>query len=182
VPSRSFAEGPALKLHGIGGRYATALYTVATKKQCFIVGSELESLTALRASTPAFERLISDPTIQDSVKLPALNAIMDKGGFSAPLKKFFGAYVTNNTEHVRGALVVVTRGRRCAMTQACWWRTSAWAIWTRLRRTTPSCWRRSATSSWRRSPQPLCVLRVLAWRRAAEATGDRAGERGGTRR
>ena len=84
APSRTFASG------GVAGRYASALFTVAGKKQMFIVGSELEGLNQLRSEIPAFDRLIADPTVPDNVKGPALDAVLTKGGYSEPLKKFFG--------------------------------------------------------------------------------------------
>jgi F0F1-type ATP synthase delta subunit len=94
--SRGFADAAApVKLHGISGRYATALYTVAGAKSKFIVGSELEGLMALRKDCQEFDTLLSDPTIQDSIKLPAIDAVLAKGGYSDPIKKFFGVQMTH---------------------------------------------------------------------------------------
>eukprot|EP01048_Picozoa_sp_COSAG05_P006473 COSAG05_NODE_420_length_9974_cov_12.733975_13_plen_113_part_00 len=92
APARSFADVAPLQLHGISGRYATALYTVAGAKSKFLVGQELEGLAALRSQSPEFDRLVSDPTIPPTVVGGALDAVMDKGGYTPELKRFFGEW------------------------------------------------------------------------------------------
>ena len=85
---RGFA---AVKLHGLSGRYATSLYTVAQNaKQLPVIESELASLTRNLDECAEMSALFSDPSISVTQQKAGLGAAMDKGGFSDTMKNFLG--------------------------------------------------------------------------------------------
>ncbi|KAL1456717.1 hypothetical protein WDU94_001423 [Cyamophila willieti] len=73
-----------VQVFGIDGRYATALYSAATKlKQLDGVEKELLSFQAALKSDMKFRDFVLDPTIQKTLKIEALRGIGQKKNFCA---------------------------------------------------------------------------------------------------
>lgn len=100
-----------LKLFGLPGRYASALYVAASKASALKeacsslraaraaashrcqpqVEKELAVVTELAAKSDKFGAFLSDPSGSKVDKLKGLAEIFDAGKFSATTKQFFGA-------------------------------------------------------------------------------------------
>jgi len=88
---------PPITVHGIPGRYASALYTAAAKADKLDeVQAELTEVYNLTCSSPEFDQFVSDPSIPKSKKVPAMGAILDKLEVSDVTKHFFEVLTTNN--------------------------------------------------------------------------------------
>lgn len=81
--SQQLVKAPA-QVFGVEGRYATALYSAATKlKQLEGVEKELLSFQDALKSDIKFRDFVLDPTIQKPLKVEALKSIAQKKNFSA---------------------------------------------------------------------------------------------------
>jgi F-type H+-transporting ATPase subunit O len=74
---------PPLALHGIDGRYASALYTAAVKKGTLeAVENDLNRLSEQVAKEPVLQNLLVDPTQNRDVKIAGINKLLSKGKYS----------------------------------------------------------------------------------------------------
>merc|ERR1712072_311828 len=79
------AEKPVkvpVRLHGLDGRYATSLYTVAVRNGAVdAVESDLGALRGALGSSRALSELVSNPSIPQKAKAEAIEALNAKSGF-----------------------------------------------------------------------------------------------------
>ncbi|DBB16554.1 hypothetical protein WJX82_009147 [Trebouxia sp. C0006] len=88
---------PPITVHGIPGRYASALYTSAAKAgKLEAVQEELVEVYNLTGDSPEFEQFLYDPSIPKNKKVPALNAILDKMEVSDVTRHFLEVLARNN--------------------------------------------------------------------------------------
>ncbi|KAL3151911.1 hypothetical protein ABBQ32_001042 [Trebouxia sp. C0010 RCD-2024] len=88
---------PPITVHGIPGRYASALYTAAAKAGTLeAVQDDLIEVYNLTGESSEFEQFLYDPSVPKNKKVPALNAILDKMEVNEVTKHFFGVLATNN--------------------------------------------------------------------------------------
>ncbi|KAL0026382.1 hypothetical protein WJX79_005094 [Trebouxia sp. C0005] len=88
---------PPITVHGIPGRYASALYTSAAKAgKLEAVQEELVEVYNLTGDSPEFEQFLYDPSIPKNKKVPALNAILDKTEVSDVTRHFLEVLARNN--------------------------------------------------------------------------------------
>ncbi|DBA82048.1 TPA: ATP synthase F0 subcomplex subunit OSCP atp5 [Trebouxia sp. C0004] len=88
---------PPITVHGISGRYASALYTSAAKAgKLEKVQEELVEVYNLTGDSPEFEQFLYDPSIPKNKKVPALHAILDKMEVSDVTRHFLEVLARNN--------------------------------------------------------------------------------------
>merc|ERR1712196_508269 len=78
-----------VRLHGLDGRYATSLYTVATRNGA--IGAVEKDLGVIRSSigsSRALSELVSNPSIPRKAKVEAVDALNKKSGFNDSTKNF----------------------------------------------------------------------------------------------
>lgn len=86
-----------LRLFGVSGRYATALYNAAGRKgETAVVEAELDSVTEMLKSKAAFSGFLKDPFVKADVKRRALGDGLDKVGATSTTKNFFAVLADNN--------------------------------------------------------------------------------------
>merc|ERR1711907_131037 len=97
---KAAADGPVeipVRLHGLDGRYATSLYTVAVRKGAVdAVESDLGSLRGSLGSSKALSELVSNPSIPKKAKVEAIDALNAKSGFADPTKNLLALLAENN--------------------------------------------------------------------------------------
>lgn len=77
----SLPETPPLPLFGIGGRYATAIYTAAAKKgELEKVDTDLKAFSEALEGMPALTAFIGNPNVPRAEKAATLVACLDKMG------------------------------------------------------------------------------------------------------
>ena len=92
--ARGFAS--KAEVFGIGGRYATALYNVATKnKSLAAVSADLTTFENLRASNSEFDTVLSDPSVSKESKSAAVGAILEQAGLKTDTINFFKVAADN---------------------------------------------------------------------------------------
>ncbi|KAI9229195.1 MAG: OSCP/delta subunit of ATPase [Piptocephalis tieghemiana] len=93
--SKSSVQPPVI-LHGIDGRYATALYTAAAKKSALdTVESDLNKLTGTLEKDAALQQFINNPSINRSLKLEGVKQIAQKSKWSDITSNFFNVLAEN---------------------------------------------------------------------------------------
>ncbi len=81
---------------GVEHRYATALYSHAEDlKQLDQIASEMESLGKLIQASADFRRVVESPVLDARAQSAAVLAVLDKQGFSAPVRNLVGVVVAN---------------------------------------------------------------------------------------
>ncbi len=81
---------------GIEHRYATALYSHAEDlKQLDQIASEMEALGKLIHTSADFRRVVESPVLDAKVQSEAVLAVLNKFGFSAPVRNLVGVVVAN---------------------------------------------------------------------------------------
>merc|ERR1711916_329006 len=87
--------GVPLRLYGVGGRYATALYqAAAASKATSAVEKELSVIGGAIAESPKFAAFLENPFIDGDEKLAVLAPALDS---ASPLtKNFFGVLAEGN--------------------------------------------------------------------------------------
>merc|ERR1711934_628240 len=86
-----------VRLHGIDGRYATSLFTVASRKgQLDAVEGDLKSLTGAMASSQALSELVTNPSIPKGAKVAAIEDLTAKAGFSDSTNNLLAICAENN--------------------------------------------------------------------------------------
>merc|ERR1712070_605237 len=94
--AKAKAEKPVevpVRLHGLDGRYATSLYTVAARKGA--VDADLVVLRGALGSSKALSELVSNPSIPKNAKTEAIDALNAKSGFSDPTKNLLALLAEN---------------------------------------------------------------------------------------
>eukprot|EP00163_Fabomonas_tropica_P019261 TRINITY_DN3381_c0_g1_i2.p1 TRINITY_DN3381_c0_g1~~TRINITY_DN3381_c0_g1_i2.p1 ORF type:complete len:238 (+),score=81.49 TRINITY_DN3381_c0_g1_i2:192-905(+) len=85
-----------LRLHGLSGRYASALYSAANKAgQLAVVEDELPEVLEFASEGP-LKDLIDDPFVARPVKKAAVEEVLKKAQFSSSIVGFFGTLAENN--------------------------------------------------------------------------------------
>merc|ERR1712186_102834 len=81
---------PPVQVFGLSGRYATALYSAATKeKKLDVVEKELVDLQNLLKTDKVLDEFLRNPTIPRSLKRDAVTSVMGKKNASDLTKNFF---------------------------------------------------------------------------------------------
>eukprot|EP00744_Colponema_vietnamica_P000595 GILI01001046.1.p1 GENE.GILI01001046.1~~GILI01001046.1.p1 ORF type:complete len:218 (-),score=95.40 GILI01001046.1:149-802(-) len=82
--------------YSLSGRYATALYNAASKKnQLKAVEDELKQLKSLIAGNKSFSQFLVDPSVARPRKAYVVEAVSKKAGFSDVTKNFFRVMAEN---------------------------------------------------------------------------------------
>lgn len=91
--SRGFAtksHAPPKKLHGTTGRYASALYTAASKEGVLDkVETEVSGFVATLKNNAAFSAFMMNPTVARSAKTEQIDKLLDDKTFSFVSKNLF---------------------------------------------------------------------------------------------
>jgi len=86
-----------VRLHGIDGRYATSLYSVAVRKGAVdAVEGNLNTLRGALGSSKALNELVINPSIPQKAKVEAIDALNKKSGFADPTKNLLALMAENN--------------------------------------------------------------------------------------
>ncbi|KAK9828770.1 hypothetical protein WJX72_002002 [[Myrmecia] bisecta] len=99
APSEATAEScaPPIPVHGIAGRYASALYTAACKAgKLNAVEKDLTEIANLYSDSDLFHQFLIDPSVPKKEKLAGLDAILKKLSVSDLTQNFIGVLVENN--------------------------------------------------------------------------------------
>lgn len=84
------------KTSNVGGRYAQALFDLATEEKCVAaVEADLKSLKAMRAESKDFRTLLASPAFSVAEKGAALAALAVKAKLHATTRKFLGLLAAN---------------------------------------------------------------------------------------
>merc|ERR1711939_487353 len=93
--TRSLATEAPVRLHGLDGRYATSLWKVASEKGDLAkVEKDLGGFKSHMGSE-AVQQLLSNPSIPKNSKIDAVQALMEKSGYSESTKNFFAIVAEN---------------------------------------------------------------------------------------
>ena len=84
------------KTSNVGGRYAQALFDLATEEKCVAtVEADLKSLKAMRAESKDFRTLLASPAFSVADKAAALGALAAKAKMHTTTRKFLGLLAAN---------------------------------------------------------------------------------------
>lgn len=87
------AEPSEVRVYGLAGRYAHALFNAASKKNALdAVDSELGLVQKMLKENPPFQYFVNDASLQRSDKASAVKGIMAKGSFSPLTTDFMGMF------------------------------------------------------------------------------------------
>ncbi|OWF47122.1 ATP synthase subunit O, mitochondrial-like [Mizuhopecten yessoensis] len=87
---------PPVQVYGIEGRYATALFSAASKKKALpAVEKDLNSLSKILATDIKFRDFLYDPTQKGQHKQVLLKKVADREKFSEVTVNLFGALADN---------------------------------------------------------------------------------------
>uniref|UniRef100_A0AC35UAC1 ATP synthase subunit O, mitochondrial n=1 Tax=Rhabditophanes sp. KR3021 TaxID=114890 RepID=A0AC35UAC1_9BILA len=85
-----------IQVYGIEGRYASALYSAAHKKNTLAtVESDLQKFKQLFAQDARFKQFVLDPTLKNAKKMNAVKEIGQKLGVTDECSNFFGVLAEN---------------------------------------------------------------------------------------
>lgn len=85
-----------LAVHGVEGRYASALYSAATKqKKLEAVESEMTKVHELYNKDKKFQQFVLDPTYKGTTKKSAIEGVLKKLGASETTVNFFSLVAEN---------------------------------------------------------------------------------------
>jgi len=85
-----------LQLFGVDGKYASALYSAATKqKELPTVEKEIAAFTELLAKDTKLREFVRDPTYNRPLKVAALQQVATKLNYSSVTKNFLGIVAEN---------------------------------------------------------------------------------------
>jgi F-type H+-transporting ATPase subunit delta len=80
----------------VSGRYATALFELARdEKSIDAVKADLDKFDAMLADSADLKRLVRSPVFSAEVQMKALDAVLDKAGFSGTPAKFLRVLTAN---------------------------------------------------------------------------------------
>ncbi|BET00657.1 ATP synthase [Nesidiocoris tenuis] len=87
---------PPVQVFGVEGRYASALYSAATKlKQLDAVEKDLDTMKAALKTDAKLREFVVNPSIKRSVKADAIKAVAGKIKLSAPSANLLGLLAEN---------------------------------------------------------------------------------------
>ncbi|RUP44402.1 ATP synthase, H+ transporting, mitochondrial F1 complex, O subunit, isoform CRA_b [Jimgerdemannia flammicorona] len=85
-----------LVLHGIDGRYATALYTAAAKKQVLeTVETELKQVSAIVSKDNGVQNFLHNPTLNRDAKKEGIKFVLKSGKYSELTQNLFQTLAEN---------------------------------------------------------------------------------------
>jgi len=88
---------PPVAVHGIDGRYASALYSAASKQKALdAVEKDLASVKAQISKDPVLESFLFDPSINKKLKIDGLGGVADKLKLNPLSKNLLLAIAENN--------------------------------------------------------------------------------------
>merc|ERR1711887_494246 len=103
--TRMMATEAPLRLHGLDGRYATSLWKVASEKGDLAkVEKDLGGFKSHMGSE-AVQQLLSNPSIPKNSKIDAVQALMEKSGYTESTKNFFAIVAENGRLQETGAII-----------------------------------------------------------------------------
>merc|ERR1711939_906536 len=103
--TRSLATEAPVRLHGLDGRYATSLWKVASEKGDLAkVEKDLGGFKSHMGSE-AVQQLLSNPSIPKNSKIDAVQALMEKSGYTESTKNFFAIVAENGRLQETGAII-----------------------------------------------------------------------------
>uniref|UniRef100_A0A131Y9A9 Oligomycin sensitivity conferral protein n=1 Tax=Ixodes ricinus TaxID=34613 RepID=A0A131Y9A9_IXORI len=110
-PARAGLVKPPLAVFGIPGRYATALFSAASKeKKLDAVEKDLLKFKGLIEQDKRLAQFVDDPLIKKSLKRDALSEALKKQQFNALTINFVGALCDNGrARDVRGVINAFSR-------------------------------------------------------------------------
>ena len=92
---------------GLAGRYAGALYALATDaNKVDAVVADLSGLATLISDNDDVKTMVSSPAFSWAEQTNAMTAIMEKGGADALTVKFVGTVASNGRLHAMGRIIV----------------------------------------------------------------------------
>ena len=95
--ARGASVKPPIKIFGLEGRYAHALYSAAVKnKKENTVEKDLDKFASLLKGDKRLQEFMNDPTLQRKSKLEMLNTILVQQKFDKMTMSFFGVLAENN--------------------------------------------------------------------------------------
>ncbi|KAJ3332922.1 ATP synthase subunit O, mitochondrial [Blyttiomyces sp. JEL0837] len=100
IISRGLATAAApqipVTLHGIDGRYATALYSAATRRNVLdTVEKELQRIKAVVDKDPALQSFLETPVVDRAAKKQGIAAMLQNGKYSEVTTNFFDLLAEN---------------------------------------------------------------------------------------
>merc|ERR1711966_126310 len=103
--TRSLATEAPVRLHGLDGRYAASLWKVASEKGDLAkVEKDLGGFKSHMGSE-AVQQLLSNPSIPKNSKIDAVQALMEKSGYTESTKNFFAIVAENGRLQETGAII-----------------------------------------------------------------------------
>merc|ERR1711998_170682 len=103
--ARQMATEAPVRLHGLDGRYATSLWKVASEKGDLAkVEKDLGGFKSHMGSE-AVQQLLSNPSIPKNSKIDAVQAFMEKSGYTESTKNFFAIVAENGRLQETGAII-----------------------------------------------------------------------------
>merc|ERR1712094_162172 len=160
--AKAKAEKPVevpVRLHGLDGRYATSLYSVAVRKGAVdAVEADLIALRGSLGSSKALSELVANPSIPKKAKVEAIDALNAKSGFADPTKNLLALMAENNRlselENIADKYDEMLRAARGQILPR--------SLWLRIfprHRQLPS--RSPSAVSWPRVRPSLCPARLI---------------------
>ncbi|XP_069101493.1 ATP synthase subunit O, mitochondrial-like [Argopecten irradians] len=96
---------PPVQVYGVEGRYATALYSAASKNKALnAVEKDLGSLAKMLSTDIKFKDFLYDPTQKVQDKKVVLKTVAERGKFSEMTTNLFGAMAENGRLNKLGAV------------------------------------------------------------------------------
>eukprot|EP01038_Epipyxis_sp_PR26KG_P009902 gene9902-13322_t len=94
--SKAVSHAPPIKIHGINGRYASAVYVAASKINGLAkVENELLAFKDIVNKSPNFAAFLANPTIPRREKYAKVGEIFDESKFSHISRNFFLTLAAN---------------------------------------------------------------------------------------
>lgn len=92
---------PPVQVYGVEGRYATALYSAASKQKTLEkVEQEVKAISQIYSQDKKFREFVLDPSMKHTVKKEAMAATLKKLGHSDITQNFFSTLV-ELYEHIK---------------------------------------------------------------------------------
>ncbi|KAK8381622.1 hypothetical protein O3P69_018607 [Scylla paramamosain] len=99
---------PPIQVFGVEGRYATALYSAATKKKAIdAVDKDLKDFSVLLKTDPQLKEFILNPLLSKDLKKEAINSVLTKKKASPLTANLLNALVENGRSSSIEAVVSV---------------------------------------------------------------------------
>ncbi len=97
---------------GVGGRYATALFSLAEEsKELDRVAGDLKELAAMLAASADLRHVVSSPVLSRADQQKAILALAEKADFAATTKKFLGTVAHNRRLFALSSMILAYLAR-----------------------------------------------------------------------